>query len=794
MKIGICLILLTTSVLSQQPPKKVKETPRAYSQPLDSMSIVKQDVVPQLPWKVYSDRDNNTTVMTPDPSASPSGKTMSFLEQVWVTDETDQYVRIARGNPKMLQLDESSEDLYWIEKSKMLLWTRSLSTNQGKIPKKVMILNTIEHLRKSAQDKGSPDKLEFTFAPYDGAKKNGNTSDLFEFFFVLKREGKYVLLSRNERLVDNYQERLLQVVGWAHESRLTFWDNRVSIEPNWENAARLERKNRMLYAIAVEKEKEAKDIFNNVYKGTPLWKEGLSTLENRPVGEWRRFPLISLIQTQTQIYRVGIMGSIYDQYGEIVEAENGSVDNAETVARITKDLDDGISDIRNINIMFIVDGSSSMGPYFSATRDAVAQTLRQIGDNRNIIKYGVAIYRDYSENERKFELLPLQSSPDAVISFLEPSKAKDYHDNDAPEALFYGMLRGIRESGLNSSHNNLIILIGDAGSHNRNDVTNVSISDVKKNLLAMNASLIAFQVNNDGGLTHKEFGDQLKTLVTSVSNSEFTKSNDPNEAIIVNSANLYSIITLSKNMKMDPKKLTTEVAKFIRMQNEFVNNTVRVVEKAKAGGNIDEGVSEAVKELSIKYDKYVDNFKASLNYFLQKAGLSKSDVAFLKKEKFQLFLPGYVCLSPTTTKYKMFKKVLFLTSDELYDVKNAIFTLVERGSSREDFLEAWKKVIKTYIGNPSDIEMERYSLSDWQEKLIGLPSASPILKQVRISDIPNRNKFPDNDMQEIIAVMKAKANELEKIYRMPTGSDNRYKYSFRSNEQNYYWIDEDLIP
>ncbi len=108
---------------------------------------------------------------------------------------------------------------------------------------------------------------------------------------------------------------------------------------------------------------------------------------------------------------------------------------------------------------------------------------------------------------------------------------------------------------------------------------------------------------------------------------------------------------------------------------------------------------------------------------------------------------------------------------------------------RENLASAWRAVLKSYLGNEQ--ETQKLSLQEINDKVFGLPGTNAFLANVRLVDITDPSRFPNKELRKYINDISLKCNQLRKIYDMP---ESDYKYAFRSNEQLYYWIDEDLIP
>ena len=117
----------------------------------------------------------------------------------------------------------------------------------------------------------------------------------------------------------------------------------------------------------------------------------------------------------------------------------------------------------NVNVMVVIDGTSSMKSY----GPAVAASIRNIIENRGYdqdrkiknIKWGLAIYRDYADkkDKRLFEVDPITPSYERIIKKLEKI---DYRtkNNAHPEAHYYGITEAIKQGGFKKGQSNIIIL------------------------------------------------------------------------------------------------------------------------------------------------------------------------------------------------------------------------------------------------------------------------------------------------------------------------------------------------
>jgi hypothetical protein len=267
-------------------------------------------------WIVYSDRDRNITYKKAGDSDIKTE--ISFLDEFYVLEEEGDFLRIVKDdNIRQFTLSKSAVDYGWIHKDNLLLWRRCLTTRKGRIDQKAMILNTLAHLlTPNAEDE--PNIVRFKRGPSQSSDKSGIESNLFQFFFVYKVTEEFVLLGKEIRIPTSQQDRYQAMVGWAPKIRLTFWNSRVALEPNWEIAAVAERKRTGFRAKIFLNDHYAKDYKNRkkVEAKNVYWDaDPLST--ERLIGEWRRFPVLGIVQNDPSIMEVGVL---LEKYNEPVES------------------------------------------------------------------------------------------------------------------------------------------------------------------------------------------------------------------------------------------------------------------------------------------------------------------------------------------------------------------------------------------------------------------------------------------------------------------------------------------
>lgn len=776
--------------------QKVLYKPNKFNLPKSSIKIDYNDQDEMLGsfWTVYSDRSDNTTYS--EPGGVNELTKLDFLEPCYVIDATSSYLHIIRDP----LLDEKgltsykAEDLGWISMDRLILWEHCLVTDKGNVDKKAMVLNTLKS-EKDDFDLAEKDIsiIRFTSDP-NLKKRNGRESNLFQLFYIYKMTDKAALLG-TDAIFTNPSELQNYMWGWAPLDMLVFWDHRVALEPNWEEDAVNERKSNGISTKFFADQSNAISYKSGKSDIESFWSE--DPYNKRNIGDWRRFPLLDI---NNGIVKSGVMGAVH--------GSNQGSRSPEEVAKLLRKFREMVKNKRKVNIVFVVDATSSMQEYFPPIKNAIIESVKELEDlyyNKNELKFGLVAYRDYAEGiSRLVEYEDLTTSSERIINKIDDIKAGDIADKDTPEAVYYALNFAL-EQLLPDNESNVIILVGDAGNHINDQ--KVDAEEIALQLSRKNCSFLTFQVHHESHPSYDHFIDQMKNLMTSAadlsySNYEATarkinielaapefQKRDNNTYQLNNTAFIGSVVECPKNEAVPPLKLQNEVKETIVAQNLYVDNLLNIMKEMIEAG-LDENIASQRGSDSI----YANNYDHTVIDLLTREGYTQDEIEFMRAKNYQLYINGYSPMKIDGLSYPLYKRVLLLNNLELADLVLSIQKLISSSGNstdlRERMKEAWKNLLKRYIGDFSEEEFNQMPMSEIHEKIFGVPIGDEsLLKNMRLQDITNRSKLSEEDFAMYYAQIKSKYRELLKII-----NSEKYLYSFRSNEQPYYWISEDLLP
>lgn len=296
------------SVHQGSTPLRILEKPMKYQTPSSQIDYAPDSVkVPQQPWIVLSDREANTTYT--DSAKTEIQRSLKYLEQLYVVEEKGAYVHIVRDSAHVgLLLSKTYEDCGWIHKQNLLLWDFCITDRETGTPKRVMILNTLAHIRGNGTH--SSDLVEFRRSPDSDTALARTTSQFFQFFFLLKSEAGWALVSTVEYIGGRSSSVKIDtlVAGWIPWTRLVGWYNRVAVEPNWDSAACAERARGKRARVFVNEQAALQYKNGEEAPDEAVWWDD-DPLERRPPGEWRRFPVLRASTTSPGVIEVMATGS-----------------------------------------------------------------------------------------------------------------------------------------------------------------------------------------------------------------------------------------------------------------------------------------------------------------------------------------------------------------------------------------------------------------------------------------------------------------------------------------------------
>ena len=719
-------------------------------------------------WVVYSDRDNNTTYTSADGASKYT--TLSLNERV----------RIAQiKNGFALVYEEPQEDIAypmisqfakckgWVPMKNLLLWHNCPTDQAGIYYKALLCVNldkksdaNLGRLYRNPQNKSVYEQLE---------------TDM-RFYFVMKREGNLSLLSITHSL-DGRSDQVLY--GWVDEQSFVAWNQRSCLEPTWDIKDVEYFADENVKANIYEQIDLRKCVTQIEFARRQSAKYDKHLYRMNP--DFLRFPLLD--NGTDELYNCSTFSSAGGGVAVVSNNESEKSDLGYSEAEL--------KELSNINIGIVIDGTSSMAPFYTAVKDAISEGRKFFDKNYNV-KVGVVIYRDYSDGEYVTEVCPL-TRPDnpALEAFLDSGGKygikSHKSDRTLEEAMYEGIDTALDKLGFRSNQSNILLVVGDAGN-DRND-TKYAVEDIVDKLVNKNACIMGFQVRRNTDDAYELFNSQMVDLLkTSLERKYKSLKND----VAVHIKETKEGYTLQNDAKstlyvgthmfpelsqaVEVSQLSTLMQQAIMYCQESVEHQINIWTSLNAGG---------FKSNSTSVNTGVDLDEAWLK---QKLG-DKYDK--IKETNSLMAFKGYVHKTHKSGR-EFFKPVVFISSDELNSLIERLAPVndaaVVQTNNREPYVRAMKALIQSMVPDKSDEELNNMGYKEIMNMVAGLNAAASALKGYSIAEIASTQAVSHQQYASIVSDFKRKFSMLQRLKAQP------YKYTRTFNGLKYYWLPVEDLP
>jgi hypothetical protein len=749
----------------------VKNTPGKYMMPMDNASATLPGKTKDGDlWVVFSDRPNNP-LYSDRSCASPNGQKLDFMKAMYVVDESETTVKVinindadARGN----LIDGAVSRAAWVKKENMLLWKTCLKTRDVNLPefkggifnKKAMVLNILSDNQKVGRIP------EFYSNPRCNPSDSINSALVYQINYVYKETPTAYLLADIPAILDINND-CQRVKGWVMKSQTTAWNHRLAYEVNWDEKAVTERK---------AAQKRAKIYADKSLTGNVLFQEDPGYYRTRAIGEVDRYPVLDVYNGTA---KVGVIGDLYSDQGKILS-------NSE-FAKVKHVIDSMSGALRNINVIFVIDATSSMIPYSKTIQDAIKSSMRNLMKGQNNYRFGVLLYRDASEGNSNaiHYTRDLSSNFNSVISFIGGHMTPTFNkcNNDPEECVFYGMKKAIERFDPSPDESNFIILIGDAGNHSRtkykdcsgqeaDDFTNVPQQDLVDMMVRKNINLFAIQVNHqittDVKPAFEKFRSQVEDIMRDVAILRTPDGNTiAKESVIKQKAK--DVVEIDQDLgipgyfkmapdggNLSPLILGKEIESQLNIIDSDINNHLESISLYLNGKP--QGANA----------KQLKNFISKLE--ANNISPDKLDIIFQKNG--QQYNTGYVQRYEPGFKNPTFQSVLLMSQQDLFLIKKSLERIIptdelsqSNNESRSFILYGWQEILVDILGYFPEINeaVDTLSLYTLSAILTGWGGKEKF-KNIRLMDVTSPELFPDELLYEYLIDWCITKGHIQSIY------------------------------
>ncbi len=753
-------------------------------------------------WDVYSDRENNTTYASPGSSTKFSS--LKFNERVRIAQIQGNYALVYTEPKVGLQyplISELAECKGWIPMNHLLLWQSCLANDRGIYNKALLCVNL--EAKNLSGDLGagylSPDRT---------GKPIPLTTDM-NFYFIMKQEKDMALLAIQNRVDGSMSDQVLYC--WVPERSFVPWNQRSCLEPTWE------REDVEYYAAKHEQvkifatQREALSQQGHPISFIPFEKRTSTRYDRylyRMAPEHLRFPILD--GTNDRAYNMSTFSTLGGQ------AQGTSTPTNEPT--IDKLKEEKLRKMQRINLAVVIDGTSSMEPYYPKVKEALKEACDFFSRNYNL-RIGVVIYRDYTDGTGLAEVLPMTSAQhnlERVNAFLDSGGTygirSSASDRTQEEALFNGINTALDKLAFRDGESNIMLIVGDCG----NDVKDLRFSSrsLIDKLVQKDIHLMGFQVQNKGVAAYNNFNSQLLELMRESLKGKYHKLNEKIRVVARQTQSKTSGRTDGYNFEgniegdqlyicnhrftdatvnggvMSPEVLQSYMVKAISDFANTIQHQLDLIVKpinslpVSGGGTTSKFVGRSSTPGMINVD---------YEFVVKALGGDAKLVQNLDQTNSILNFRGYA-LRRDASGRNYFKPVIFISAEEFQELLKRLAPVAEaaRNSQVKDrtpYIEALKALVKSLAPGMTDAQMAALSNGDIMNMIAGLNESAEALKSYSLNDLSDPQAVSPGEYSRIINDFQKKYDNLLRIRQ-----SNSYKFVKKFNGAVYYWIPIEDLP
>ncbi len=816
-RVFIALILSTICVVLAAQPKLPSKCEAFMPKALNSMVLMESSVDKFMKtkgygqteamsegsktyWVAYSDRENNTTYSAPNSSAKFSS--LSFNEKVRIAKIQGDYALVydePMGNIAYPMISANAKCKGWIHMNNLLLWQTCLANDRGIYNKALLCVNL------DAADKNSSVGFGYLSPSKDSTPVPLNTD--MNFYFIMKQVGEMALVAEQNRMDGTFSSNVL--FCWVPKASYVPWNQRSCLEPTWQ--------------YEDVEDFVDRDVKVNIYASKALSGDPISHIpfEKKPSKGYNRY----LYRMNPASLRFPILddGSevIYNMstFSTMGGAAEGTTEEETAQQQFDNERKERMEKMQKINLAIVIDGTSSMEPYYPAVKQAIKEGCDYFS-NAYDIRIGIVIFRDYDDGEQGLvEVLQLTDKKNLqrINEFLDKGGVygikSSPKDRTQTEALYYGMDTALEQLRFNKEQSNIMLVVGDCGNE-EGDVRSVTDDVLINKLVEKNVHLMGFQVQNKNIVAYSSFNNQLVKMMRESFKQRW--ANTPNVEV-----NTRPVPTKSSDgfndgyafKGFDAKNPTTEIDQMYICNHKFANPTVNdgKMNPEDLKTNMITSISDFSQTVQRQLDammgmdfgKIKSGFvggkpkpgmlNVSEAFVLSQMGYDEEKIAALQSANAVINFRGYANRKDVSGR-DYFKPVIFISIEELTDLLKRLSKVDEaaRQSQTKDrtpYINAMKALVKSLTQGVTDAQMANFSNGDITNMIAGLNESAAALNSYTLNDLSDPQVVTPAEYQRIIMDFQKKYRNLQTIRQ-----SNSYKYIREFNGAKYYWIPIEDLP
>lgn len=713
-------------------------------------------------WKVYIDREGVSSYKSPSSSSEVKEKSLKFMESYYVAKlDSSGFALLYKEKYEQtgLVISKLAKSIGWVSVDKLLLWSTCPRT-RGQVYQKAIIAKNVDEIQnKNDLNEVSP---EFSKSPVNIISTGHRATDL-EIYFVYKYVENNVLLFKDCKLTTSLDSDKKN--GWMRKGLFVRWNERLCYEPNF--GSNLVGKVAAVYKTP----DQALQYKQGMTPSGKVWDEKLTN--NRWKPSKVRFPVLGI--EDKYIANVATIG--YLSRRSNVDAPK--MDSINDKIRILE------KKMRRVNVVFVMDGTSSMHNYYKPMAMALVNSMKRVEIKGADIRFGALVYRNYADVSRLCEFKQLTSQHQDVAEWLI-KKGDDCKSVGSGhyEAMFYGLNCAIDTMSWKKEEANFLILVGDAA--NDNNDTRYNAKAIAQKMAGKEINFVAFQANHPNNDAYHDFSVQIKEIIS-----------EELRLLMNRTVSFKDDFALSKQLRTFKTNnghipIMTAAYRFAEINSaEFSSALQYLVEDRIVGfkSQSDSSLNEFRKGLdNLGYvDDGVAYNEANVKNILKRAGLTDADIEIYRNKNLALKIKGYT--SRVADETEVFTTSVFLTKIELEELIKSLKMVTQNVTTnkRLDLQKAMTSLALSYIGQIEQNNIQDMKVDEVMKAVSTLtPTTGKSLLGVNVKDITDPTKVTDAEINDFISSISQDISILEKR------KEDKTCYYERDGLRYYYILLEDM--
>ena len=245
------------------------------------------------------------------------------------------------------------------------------------------------------------------------------------------------------------------------------------------------------------------------------------------------------------------------------------------IRAIEEQLTQTVSALQTTNVLVLVDATPGMEEALTASADALEPLLAGVSG-----QVGAGAYRDAAEGAWLYTEAPGGSD---VPRWLRRLSTDVQYDQDEPEAVYYGLQQALQSAVFQPGQTNVLILLGDAGNHAQEALTQVEPSTLRAEMDRLGVHFAAVQLRHPEGAAYEQFGEQLQRDFFPIKTPLDPVAWEHGLRYQTDSYPAMMLATCRSGEAASALALEALLENYLREVNTAVDERVRILEAVQAG-------------------------------------------------------------------------------------------------------------------------------------------------------------------------------------------------------------------